>query len=342
LICYHPRVVLRGLFLLFLAVAEAQTWEEAVRSLVPRVTAHLAANETAHVTSRNLSSLGPADATKVQVTVERALHKRVRNPAPVDVSLTISENVHGYLLVAEIRKDVEMASFRMEVPRELPRAAIAKILLWEQDAPILDVLVIDDQMLILDINGVTRYDHRSRVEGLQIPSALPRDARGKLEVANESLTMEVPGSTCRGTWKPLALTCESGGEFSSARNTLETTGSPPYFSRVRVGETDVVAETDGRTHLYDASHKPVATVDEWGSDLAAACLSTRILATGAGDRESRDSLALYEIANRAPVRVSDPVEFPGPVTALSSSLAIARNLSTGRYEAYSLTVDYGH
>jgi hypothetical protein len=335
-------VVLRGLFLVFLAVAEAQSWDEAVRALSPKVTAHLGANETARVTLRNLSSLSQSDATKVQAALERALRRRVRNPAVVDVALTISENVRGYLLVMQVRQEVEMAGFRMEVPRELPRAAIAKRMLWEQDARILDVLVMDDQMLILDINGVARYDHRSKVEGLQMPSALPRDARGRMEVANESLTVEVPGSTCRGTWKPLALTCESGGEFSPARNTLEAAGAPPYFSRVRIGETDAVAEIDGRTHLYDAAHQLVATVDEWGSDLAAACASSRILASGAGDQESRDSITLYEIVKRAPARVSDPVEFPGPVTALTSSLASARNLSTGRYEAYSLTVDCGH
>jgi hypothetical protein len=339
-------VVLRGLFLIFLAVTEAQSWDDAVRALARKVTAHLAANETAHVTSRNLSSLSQSDAAKVQAALERALRRRVRNPTAVDVALTISENVRGYLLVAQIGKDlemtVEMASFRMEAPRVLPRAAIAKRLLWEQDAPILDVLVMDDQMLILDINGVARYDHRSKVEGLQMPSALPRDARGRMEIANDSLTVEVPGSTCRGTWRPLALTCESGGEFSPARNTLEAAGSPPYFSRVRIGEMDAVAEIDGRTHLYDAAHKPVATADEWGSDLATACASTRILASGPGDQESRDFVALYEIVKRAPARVSDPVEFTGPVTALTSSLAIARNLSTGRYEAYSLTVDCGH
>lgn len=230
-----------------------------------------------------------------------------------------------------------MTSFRMDAPRDLPRAAIAKRIVWEQDTPILDVVVMDDQMLILDVNGVTRYERGSRVEGLQMPSTLPRDARGRLVVEGDSLVMEVPGFICRGTWKPLALSCEAGGEFTPARNTLEDA-----YSHVKIGDTDVVAEIDGRAHLYDAAHKPIALIDDWGSDLAAVCNSTRILATGPGDRESHDFVALYEIVNRSATRVSDPVEFPGPVTALSSNLAVVRNLSTGRYEAYSLTVDCGH
>jgi hypothetical protein len=196
-------------------------------------------------------------------------------------------------------------------------------------------------MLILDTTGVTAYARGSRTEGLQLPAPLPRDARGRLQFVNESLTMEVAGSICRGTWNPLVLSCEPGGEITAARNTLEANAWPPFFDRVHIGEMDVIAEADGRTRIYDSAHKPLNAVDDWGSDLASACNATRVLATGARDRDAPDSLALYDIVNRTPARVSDPIEFSGPVTALSSNLAVARNLSTGRYEAFSLTVDCG-
>jgi hypothetical protein len=43
--------------------------------------------------------------------------------------------------------------------------------------------------------------------------------------------------------------------------------------------------------------------------------------------------------------LSDPGEFLGPVTALwptkDGALVVARNISTGRYEAYSIAVDCG-
>ena len=60
----------------------------------------------------------------------------------------------------------------------------------------------------------------------------------------------------------------------------------------------------------------LAAFEEWGSDLAAACSGTRILATGAGDRESRIRSRCMNCRIALPVRVSDPLEFPGPVTAL--------------------------
>jgi hypothetical protein len=94
-------------------------------------------------------------------------------------------------------------------------------------------------------------------------------------------------------------------------------------------------------HVYDAARKPAGDSDGWGSDFAAVCGSTKILATGPAGPESRDFVTLYELTNRTPVRASAPVEFPGPVTALFPTLAVARNLSTGWYEAYSLTVDCG-
>jgi hypothetical protein len=213
-------------------------------------------------------------------------------------------------------------------------------MIWQQQDPILDVAVVDDQMIVLDTTSVTRYEHRERAGAAALNVTLPRDPRGRLEIAGESLTVHLPGATCRGTWKPLALACEPGGEFATGRNTIESSAWPPHYSRAHLGEDDLVAETDGRVHDYSA-RGPARIFDQWGSDLAAVCDTKRVLASGPGDRESRDFVALYELANGALASVSDPAEFPGPVTALSSSLAVTRNLSTGWYEAYSLTVDCG-
>jgi hypothetical protein len=105
---------------------------------------------------------------------------------------------------------------------------------------------------------------------------------------------------------------------------------------------------DGRTHVYDASGKPAAVFEAWGADfvaIQAGCAANRIAATSASSGDSSDSLALYDVVNNAPVRLSDPVALSGPVTALwparDGALAVARSLSTGRYEAYSIAVDCG-
>jgi hypothetical protein len=322
----------------------AQSMDDAVRGLSAKVLAHLAANEIAHLTSRNLSSMGPADAAKVEASMDRALRKRVRNPMQVDMTLTISESARGFLLVAELKREndqiVEMAGFRVDAVASVthPKFTIVKRIMWEQEKPILDIAMIGDQMLVLDTDGVSRWEGQQRVESASIPVNV-RDPRGGLVVA-DAITVHVPGSICRGTLKPLELKCESGGEFISGRNTIELPDWPPSYSHAQVGEEHLFAEPDGWVHVYDGARKQVAMFGDWGSDftMAEGCASNRILATSPNDR---DSVALYEMVNHAPVRLSDPVEFPGPVIALWPATAVARNLSTGRYEAFQLTVDCG-
>jgi hypothetical protein len=321
-----PRIIvtMRGLLLFLVCLcARADSMDDAVAALAKKVTARLSPAETARVTSRNVSSLPAADATKVQTALNRALQRRVRNPMPVDVALTISENLRGYLLVAEIKREsetmVEMAEFRADAPTPPARAAITieRKLLWEQDAPILDVAVNGDSMLVLDTTQITRYQRNagkweSAANGAFQSNA--RDPRGR-------------------------IVCEqlSGSCMDNA----------PSAATAQIGTDTLVADVDSRIHLYDSAHTPVAAFEDWGSDFAAltACGGTHIAATAAGDLQSKDFVTLYDIVNRAPVRVSEPLEFPGPVTALwpsaDGALAVARNLSTGRYAAYLLTLDCG-
>ncbi len=356
--------VARGILLFLVClVARGETVDDAARALAKRISIHLAPTETARVTSRNLSSLGGADAAKVQTALDQALRRPnrsvIRNATQIEIAVTISENLRGYLLVAEIRRPGETAIEMIDFyPGPLPapaRAALAleKKLLWEQDEPILDVAVAGDQMMVLDPAGVTRYARRAgkweRAEAATVAGSV-RDPRGRLEVAGDSVAVHMPGVTCRGNWKPaLALGCEEGGELSPARNTFDLHDwRGAFFSDAELAGDHLVAELDGRTHVYDAAHAPVASFDGWGSDfavMASACDGAHIAATAAGDRDSGDSIALYDLVNHAPVRVSDPVELPGPVMALwpveNGALAVARNLVTRKYAAYSLTLDCG-
>ncbi len=285
---------------------------------------------------------------------DRGMRRNVRNPTTVEVTLTISENIKGYLLVSEISEGaVEMTSVR-RLPAAAPAPAgitIAKKLLWEQSAPILDVAVVADFMFVLDTQGVSRYERKGaswdRVGVLQAASSV-RDPRGRLEIEGDSVTVRLPGSTCRGPWNPsVSLNCEPTSSFTAGRNTLEAEGLPAHFSYARANGVQLTAEMDGRTHIYDSSGNALAAFDGWGSDFVAmqgGCGENRVLASSAGD--SSDSVALYDVMNNAPARLTDAAGFAGPVTALwarkDGALAVIRDLSTGRYEAYSIAVDCGH
>jgi hypothetical protein len=324
-----------------------ETLEEAARTMARAAALHLSGSERAHVTLHNLTSLGNSEAARVQASFERGLRRNARNTV-VEVTLTISENVKGYLLVAEIGGAVEMISVRRTPAATAapPGITISKKLLWEQAAPILDVAMGGHAMFVLDTLGVARYERRERQGVMEAPSN-GRDPRGRLELEGESVTVHLPGVTCRGTWNPpAALHCEAGGVLTAGRNTLQSDAWPAHFSYARANGGQLLAETDGRTHVYDSSGKSIAAFPGWGSDFAAVeggCAAHRILASSTSD--STDSIALYDVVNNAPSRLSDPVEFSGPVTALwpakDGAVAVVRNLVTGRYEAYFVAVDCG-
>jgi hypothetical protein len=347
------RAVSRGILLIFCCLlAGAETLDDAVAALARKIAARLGPSEIARVTARNSSSLPAADAGKIQPALNRVLQRRVREPKPVDVAVTISENLRGYILVAEIKREnepaVEMVEFRLAPAAEAPRPAVSieSKNVWEQDAPILDLVATGDQMLLLDTGGVSLYNRNAgkweRAAAAPISINL-RDPRGRMEVAGDALTVHLPGLTCTGSAKlASSVRCEEGGRFPAGRNIL-TPGE--MFSTVEISGDSLVAELDGRTHIYDAAHAPQGVIDGWGSDLVplVACGGRHILATGAGDQYSVDSVTLYDVANRVAAHVSDPLEFAGPVTALwpagDGALAVVRNLATGKYAAYNLTLN---
>lgn len=331
----------------FLLPLHADSLEDAARNLARRIAAQLGADETVQVTGRNLSSLGRNEAARAQSVFEQALRRRRRGVTQVEISFTISENLKGYLLIADFRRAeqriVEMEPYRPEPaqPAVHPALSLAKKLLWQQAAPVLDVMVMNDQMLVLDTSGLTRYERQdgkwSAAESAATGPATVRDPRGRVTVLTDALTVDLPGTTCQGTIKPLALRCDSGSVFTAGRNTFE--GPPAFFSEARVANPRVVADVDGHSRIHDA------VIENWGSDLAAiqTCAGPRIAATSNSDREATDSVTLYDLIQAVPIRVSDPVEFPGPVTALwprdDGAIAVVRNPATHQYEAYGLTAD---
>jgi hypothetical protein len=335
--------------------------DDAVGQWAKKISSHLAADEIAHVT---WGEAGPPDAGaapylgRARTLLTRALQRRIRNPKTVEITVRLSQNLKGYLLIAELHREnelvVEMAS--VPQPSAAPEAPAGfrfdRRLLWEQETPILDVYVdvaaAGNQMLLLDTSGVSRYEQReskwqkAEATALDIPPV--RDPRGRLTVTEDSLIAEVSGLTCRGAWKPaFALECQPGGRFTPGRNTIEEAGWPNYFTHAQIGGDHVIAEVDGRTYVYDEARKQLSVSSAW-TDFAvvsASCTSAKIVASDS----TLNSLAIFELVNHNPIRVSDPAEVPGPVTAIwpagSSALAVVRNKSTNRYEAYSIGVDCG-
>jgi hypothetical protein len=130
--------------------------------------------------------------------------------------------------------------------------------------------------------------------------------------------------------------------------------SDPFYSMTWMDkqsyQLSISTGVDGRIHVSDGVNQrtvPTSTTADWGSDIAVVKSScgtgTQLLVTSATDDTSTDTIRAYEIPDRDPVLASTATDFPGPITALwshdpTTGTAVARNLQTGQYEAYSVSI----
>jgi len=200
--------------------------------------------------------------------------------------------------------------------------------------------------------------------------------RGRLRTTGTTFQAFLPGMVCNGNTAPaLSVDCraseapwvlESGSRglllatFAASRDYFDgrvvtQSGArktvTPFYSAASVesqGRTLwVMAQTDGRTQISDASLEPVAVIGPWGSDIAgidAPCGGTsQVLATRAGDSSEPDALQSFTIADRAATPATAAAMLPGPVTALwpsgaSAALTVVRDLGSGDFIAYVASV----
>ena len=136
---------------------------------------------------------------------------------------------------------------------------------------------------------------------------------------------------------------------------------PPFLDARSVDSFDgsnyaIVTVLDGHTKVYEeTSGRLEDEFTDMGSDLETDSIFcaddpgfvSLLLATRPGDWAGVDAVTAFAFVGRRPIAISQPLDFPGPVTTLrkssdgESSIAVTRSLRTGRYEAYRLTISCG-
>jgi hypothetical protein len=224
------RIALAALLVLLLAPAalRAQDAQSAARELAQKILAGAGPQPSVALSMRNLSSLPVASAGQVRQALEEALRNAgarllTATPADVEVRVTLSENLQGYLWVAEIHRgdvlQVAMVSLpRSAVATEAQPAsalALAKKQVWQQAQPILDWSNLPggaNRLAVLDPEGVlvVLEDTRGPQRATMLAQALPRDPRGRLRVSGDSLQVELGSEACAGPMNnPRSYNCQS-------------------------------------------------------------------------------------------------------------------------------------
>jgi hypothetical protein len=352
----RPRFLLPTILLLVALLASGQSFDGPARAMSQKIDAALKTREPVALSFTSAAAVNPPDAIAAQQALERELHGLAVITAPqaaTTVAVTLSENLRGFVWVAEIRRG-DTRDVVMEDWPKLPEVVRAGSVMIEKrrmlDEPlrILDYAPLGHGVLVLDAESVSVYENSERKLsiGLPISRPLPRDLRGRLFVQGDVYQAYLPGLSCNGNAASgLSITCRDEGlwplgpnaygilnptrNFFDERLVLADGVSrrmPPFLAAARFAanghDTWVFSGMDGHTHLYyyNTAFVPVASWSGWGSDIAAIesdCGSrTLLLATGTGDSTAPDSVQAFELTDSTQRAVGDPVWFPGPVTAL--------------------------
>lgn len=300
-------------FLLLASSVFASNWTAPATELAKSI-ASVTGPSVVTLTITNSCSLTKTDVADIQHTFESQLRSAgIRLSAASntenEVHVTLSENLQGYVWIAEIKRADQSRVEMIAVPRtEAPAAAysgpnmtVHKTLLWSQSAQILDAYQTGNRLVLLDTDAVSTFTMNSgkwqRQQSLAIirGHTLPRDVRGLMVPAKDHLAdAYLPGTVCNVTADTTnAIACHDGDDpwplgahaalFNSARNYFTGALVPasarplaPFYSLVsldRPGYTlSLFTGIDGRVHLNDQFNErslPAPTTSDWGSDIAA-------------------------------------------------------------------------
>jgi hypothetical protein len=352
------------------ATGQPLTPPEAAMQLAARISSQLPRPGTVSLEIRHETAAGPADLSSFRSALEEEMRK-VGLPVTATqpetrVRVTISENVRGLLLVAEILSGenvtVVMQPWIAPPASETrPRVKISRRPIWDQPEPVLDFLLFNSEadLFVLSPTAISSF-HKTDgkwvgtgVAALSLARPPARDPRGRIENTASGLRVYLPGTSCSGTLQPvLRVNCSPGNEtwpvnprdanlvarWVTDRNTLESQSFPGAFYAASNGW---LVTADHRT--VDRAGNPLGIGINVGSDLAGlenVCgPNPALVASGASDAPERDHVRVYDIANGQARPASEPLSLAGPITALwpaevpGEATLVVRNSETGNYEA---------
>jgi hypothetical protein len=247
-------------------------WNDAVHSLAEKIVTAVTSSHTLSVDVKDITPGAPVDVASLrqalvaQITVQggRLVESSPGSP-PTDaqVQVTISRNVDGFILVAEMHlADSEQVAIAAvapagePAPRPGPAPVIQRKIVWQQFRPILDFAraVTDAKhtlWYVLEPDRLVVHDFNDGEEVLQqskpvYPLSASRDLRGRLVLSDAThVSAWIAGSRCEGLWNPgFTVSCSpnSGEQWPMGPTTWVFDTPRNYFSGGMILSYDLVAK----------------------------------------------------------------------------------------------------
>ena len=320
-------------------------WNDGVKALAEKIVTAAKLSRAISLEIKNISLLDSSEVEAVRVALEKELTSRGLQLGSADtvVTITLSENVEGYVWVAEIRKgDKDERAARVAivgVPKAFTETVgekkisltLSRNLVWQQPNPMLDFAlfyrpagITDSTLVILEPERLTYYRSENSEWRLWTTVSFPhaeravRDPTGIINVADH--TAWTPSVRCSGD-------IQVPGTVACAR------WKDPYVGRVYVGP---------KVPGHDQRDEGGVLADRCGK-------RSVVLVSGDGDWTQDDLMQGYLLTDflAEGVPSGSPIEFDGPIIAVRSDAirgddkdslrVIVHNLKTENYEGYIVT-----
>lgn len=319
-----------------------QDLEDALQRLSQRV-----GRRALTITWQNQSTMPPDEADAVRKRVEGLFEM---SPTGLETKATLSENVRGYLVVLQTSDGkvfIESWSSPPSKPAQ-PPLQLKISHLGESQRPILDAAVSPDGKTIVLLESFRVASTDGRSAGLALPRPLPRDPRGRVQVADSGdIRVQLPGMRCLGSFRKMQCSASEEPWIVAGRNYFKGVRGL-FYSLAEIEGDAFQSELDGHTRLYVNQTEPARVLENWGSELApieAGCGAKVQLVTSL---ETEQVQAFENLGGR--VRASTPaVATDGPIVALWQAserrdevTMVVRNRTKRIYEASRLAISCTH
>jgi hypothetical protein len=331
------------------SAVHSSTLEDSAKELARKIAAALPAGENVSCEIRNLSSLKPGEAARIEQALKAELQERgirlTSGEAAITVLVMLSENFKDLVWTSEIHQgdasqvvliDVERSPENRAPSNGMP-VTIRSEKFWEGPERILDAGEISDGagkswLVLLTPNGVLIQDKQTGTANMiEITpnQSASRDPDGYLKVSRTGATVG---------FFFLTQVCSVNLESLDLIGCGPTQGSN---DGVIIGMIPILGDAAPPGPPQPGKGTEVMMTSVCGG-------SRQFLATGAGDYTKTDSLQVFQMESDGAVALSAELNSPGPIMALhagitvqDSPIAIVRNLTTGNYEAYRLSFSCG-
>ena len=327
-------------------VVHSSTLEASAKELARKIAATLPAGENASCEIRNISSLPTGEVARIEKALKDELQERgirlTSGGGEIALVITLSENFKKFVWTGEIRQgDIPSVVFI-----SLERSSEIRAFSGAMPVTIRSEKFWEGPERILDAGEISGGAEKSWLVLLLPGGLLVQDKQTGLE---STIDIASNQSATRDPWGNLGLgqTTNTIAFFLAPRvctTNLETrslTGCVPT-------EGSAVEPPPGRFPMIIDLTPPGPPPPGKGTQIAMGsyCGGTnQFLATGARDYTQTDSLQVFQTELAGAVAVSTELEFPGPITALHAGSgtprAVVRNLTSGNYEAYRLSISCG-